>query len=190
MNGLLLYDIVLTTKSFNIEEVRQLGAKNVIYMGSTYDQKTHRPIILSDREKEKWGCEVGFIGAFEEERYKSMLSIANSGQDVVVRGTSWENFEKRHPLLSVKPGFIAGDDYAKAICATKINLGFLRKACRDLHTKRSLEIPACGGFLLAERTSEHLDMFEEGKEAEFFGSDEELIDKVNYYLQHESERGR
>jgi spore maturation protein CgeB len=44
--------------------------------------------------------------------------------------------------------------------------------------------------MLAERTSEHLEMFEEGEEAEFFDSHAELIEKVKFYLKNEPERRR
>jgi spore maturation protein CgeB len=83
---------------------------------------------------------------------------------------------------------VYNDDFIRVICASKINLNFLRKLNRDQHTSRSLEIPACAGFMLAERSDEHLNLFDEGKEAEFFDSMPELLRKIQYYLSHESER--
>ena len=42
--------------------------------------------------------------------------------------------------------------------------------------------------MLAERTNDHLELFEEDKEAAYFGSKAELVDKIKYYLLHETER--
>ena len=79
-------------------------------------------------------------------------------------------------------------EYAKVVAASKINLCFLRKANRDRETTRSVEIPACGGFMISERTNEQLEMFAEALEAEYFGAKEELLAKIRYYLIHEVER--
>lgn len=62
--------------------------------------------------------------------------------------------------------------------------------CPDAFTTRSFEIPAAGAMLLAERTDEHRALFEEGREAEFFGDEEELRDKLRYYLGQEPARRR
>ena len=39
------------------------------------------------------------------------------------------------------------------------------------------------------RTRQHVECFEEGIEAEFFGDDDELVQKARHYLERDSERG-
>ena len=117
-----------------------------------------------------------------------MLALARAGVPVSIRGTGWNRLRERHADLAVREEYVDGLGYVETINATRINLGFLRKDARDVQTTRSVEIPACGGFLLAERTEGHRRLFVEGKEAEFFGSFEELLAKCRYYLEHEKER--
>jgi spore maturation protein CgeB len=102
----------------------------------------------------------------------------------------WAKEFQPHSHLTIEPHELLGLDYARALNSFDINLCFLRKLNRDLQTTRSVEIPACGAFMLAERTDEHLALFEEGVEAEFFGSDDEMIDKTRYYLAHAEARRR
>ena len=42
--------------------------------------------------------------------------------------------------------------------------------------------------MLAERTTDHLRLFEEGREAAYFSSPDELVAKVRHYLAHHDER--
>ena len=188
--GLKHYDVVFTTKSYNCtpNELPSLGAKRVIFVDKAFDIHAHRPIPVSLNDVEALGGDVGFIGSYERERAESMLYLAKNGISVRVWGYGWSKLAGYHPNLLIENRPLLGDDYAKGLCATRINLCFLRKMNRDLQTDRTMEIPACGAYMLAERTGEHLRLFEEGKEAAYFGSNEELLEKVRYYLDHEGER--
>ncbi|MCG8403893.1 MAG: glycosyltransferase [Phycisphaerales bacterium] len=44
--------------------------------------------------------------------------------------------------------------------------------------------------MLADRTEDHLASFEEDKEAVFFSSTEEMVDKAKYYLKNDEARER
>jgi spore maturation protein CgeB len=191
LKGLTYYDIFFTTKSYGVEELKGLGCKRVEFVDNAYDPNTHRPMEITVEDRLKYGGPVGFIGTYERERAESILYLAKNGVNVRVWGDDWNRkYNLLHPNIKIEGKPLLSDDYARGICSFDINIVFLRKINRDLQTTRSIEVPACGGFMLAERTSEHKRLFEENKEAVYFSSNEELVKNVRYFLDHDEERRR
>lgn len=189
LNCIPLYDYIVTNKSYIIEDLKKLGAKHVLFVNNSYEDSFHYPRELSVLDIQELGGDVGFIGAWEKERCESICYLADHGIKVRVFGVGkWADYKNYSPNLRIEDRQLLGEDYCKSLQAFKISLCFLRKMNFDQQTTRSVEIPACGGFMLAERTDEHLSMFEEGKEAAYFSSNEELLEKCRYYLEHEEER--
>lgn len=186
--GLKFYDFVFTSKSYNIDELKSLGAKTVIFLYQAFSQKYHKPYRLNANLGQV--IDILFIGFAEKSRFEYLEYLASNNLKISVYGSGWnkKKYTKHHNNQEIHPYDLIGDDYARAISNAKITLCFLRKANRDLHTSRSIEIPAIGGFMVAERTDEHKVLFEEDKEAVYFDSKEELLEKVMYYLKNESAR--
>lgn len=180
------YDLVVTTKSYNIEELPYLGVKNILFIYQAFSKDIHKPVLNSNNFKH----DVLFIGYPEKYRINSILYLANNGFKIDIYGypNAWEKTNIKHKNIINHKNSLFGEEYSEAISNSKITLCFLRKINRDLHTSRSIEIPACKGFMIAERTNEHLDLFKENEEAVYFEDDEELLEKVKYYLKNESER--
>lgn len=182
-----LYDIHFTTKSYILDDMKHLGAKRINFTNQLYESTYHHPMSLSKEERKRLGGDVGFIGMWEQERCDSILYLAKNGIKVKVFGGGKWNEYKKITNLTICPAVFSAD-YSKALQAFKISLCFLRKMNFDQQTSRTMEIPGCGGFMMAERTDEHKALFEEDKEAVFFSSNEELLEKCRYYLVHDEER--
>jgi spore maturation protein CgeB len=182
------YDIHFTSKKYNIEEILSLGAIRVELIKNSYSPIVHRPIEVTQKDKLKYGSRVCFIGGYEKERAASLLFLAKNNIRVRIWGNNWNKYKIKHENLLIENKPVYGEAYAKAICSSKILLGFLRKANRDQITTRTVEIPACKSFLLAERTKEQTDLFKEGYEAEYFGDNNELLTKIKYYLNNDNKR--
>ena len=182
------YDLHVTTKSYNVPELEAFGARDVLFVDNAYHPALHRPMELTAEERRRFATDVGFVGTFERPRAEMIYRLAEAGVPVTVRGPGWRRFEKSHPLLTIRDEYLDAEDYPRAVNATRINLAFLFKGNRDRQTTRSTEIPACRAFMLAERTDEHERLFREGREAEFFGSFEELLEKCRHYQARGEER--
>lgn len=192
-------DCILTTKSYNVREFEAAGA-HAIYVANSFDPKIHYPVQPRANERAKFAGDVAFIGTFWPERADFMVRLNERPGEFRLNlwGTGWEkawridNWHRMWRWGAVK-GMIRGrelwcEEMSKAINANSVILGLLCHANRDLHTSRSFEIPACGGFMLAERTEEHRLYFEEDREAVYFSCERELLDKVRYYTARDTLR--
>lgn len=183
------YDCFVTTKSYSVEALRKMGAKDVLFIDNAFQSDFHYPRVLTTEERKRYESEISFIGSWEKERSDSIEFLGAHDIRVNIWGSGpWEDICKKYPSLSYKGGDLKDDSYCKALSGSKISLCFLRKLNLDLQTTRSLEIPACGSLMLAERTKEHQSLFEEGKEADYFSSDVELLNKCLLYLNDEELR--
>lgn len=191
LESLPYYDFYITTKSYTLQTLKEMGCKNVLLVNNAYEESFHHPYSLTIEERNKLGGQVGFIGVWEEERCNSILYLAQHGIPVRVwGGGEWLKYKDKYPCLKIEEKGLFSEDYNKALSAFDISLCFLRKMNHDLQTTRTMEIPACGSLLMAERTVEHEMLFKDKEEAVFFSSDEELLQLCQYYLCHEEERSK
>ena len=185
------YDLCFTNKPHEVDLYRTKGANAVFFVPTGFSPQIHRPVVLEGANREKYGCDVAFVGQQMADRARSVFRLLDQVPcKLHLYGRQWDRGACGSRLGPLQRGWIYGDDYAKAICGAKICLGFLNREVGDTYTQRTFEIPACGGFFLGERTEMHQHFFAEDKEAVYFGSDEELVDKVKFYLAHDDARER
>lgn len=186
-----LCDHHFTTKSYQLDDFRTKGAKGVTFIPFASDTNLYYPEEIHEEEKKKIGADVVFIGSYYEKyRAEILEKLCEEGYDLKVYGNRWHKCRGykclKEKALMYRPA--EGNDYRRVMNSSKIALGLMSKVISEQHTHRTFEIPACGTFMLHERTKEAMDFFKEGEEAEFFGTFEELTEKIDYYLKNEKER--
>jgi spore maturation protein CgeB len=211
-----LYDALVTSKKYELDQYRALN-RQVIYMPLGFGDRDHRPLApANQRDARRFSSDISFLGGWEPRREALLSDLGERvACDMKLWGYGWEHVRdgrvtprrwammrrnaggvsysvRKNPAIAraLQGGEVYAAEYAYALSGARISIGFLRQICPDQHTTRTFEIPACGSMLLADRSEEHLDMFEEGVEAEFFASTEELVEKAQFYLANESSRAK
>ena len=137
------------------------------------------------------GAEVAFVGRWEEERGGWLAELARSGVRVEVWGPGWEReLARGGETLIHRAPWASFEEQRQIYGSASISLVLLSSTNRDGHTSRTFEVPACGGFMLAERTSGQAAFFRDGEEMGTFKGAGEMSERVRYYLAHPRERER
>ena len=185
------YDIVLAYRYRNIADFVCAGAKQVHLLRSWFIQELHHPATLTLEEQKRFGCDVVFVGHYEPDgRLELLEEIVKNGFRLRLFGTGWDMVVRKSRILSnfYPVEAVRGNDYNKALCGAKVALCFLSKLNRDTYTRRCFEIPATKTVLLSEYSDDIATLYQEGVEADFFRTKEELIRKVKHYIENDQLR--
>jgi len=186
--SLSLYDCVFTFSRFQVPLLYWFGARNVLYLPFAFDPRIHRPLSLKDREREFYGSDVTYLGTWQP--YLESWIKELSPYDLKIWGDQWYLLRDNFQLRACWQGPGAGlyDEMPKVISSSKIIFNLIRFHNGNSHSMKTFEIPACGGFMLTNRTDEQLEFFPEDKGAVYFSSREELKEKIRYYLNNDAVR--
>ena len=180
-------------RKINCAEAIDLGAKHAEVLLPYFMPWQDRPIQLNIAEQQCYGTDAVFVGHYEPDgREENIRALVNAGIRVKLWGGHYwsravlgDLYDCLYPIVPAD-----GDDYGKALCGAKVCLCFLSKLNRDTYTRRCFEIPACGKAMLAERTGDLMQFFQEDEEACFFSSTEELVSKAKWLINNPDIRER
>jgi spore maturation protein CgeB len=188
IESIALYDLYICTKKAIMADVQRYGCTNVKFLPFGFKPSVHFPEKpVTAEEKARFTSDIVFIGGCDRDRipFFETLVRALPSAKLHLYGGYWD----RHATLRhYHHGIVLGRDYRLALGGTKIAINLVRRANRDGHVMRTFEVPACGAFMMTERTEEHREIFEEDRDTVFFGSIDEAIEKIRYYLEHNAER--
>jgi len=118
---------------------------------------------------------------------KRLAVTANLGQvEIAVWGDEGWKCTEEYGVRYMGP---AGhrDELNRIYSGSTINLDIGRIYQSDIVTMRVFDALACGGFVLAEHSEPLAEMLDIGSEIESYASLEELLQKVEHYLEHPEE---
>ena len=188
LKSLFFFDTYFTTNERSISILKSMGVRNVVLAYKSFSSRLHKPIVLTNPEQIKWGYDVSFCGTCTYRRLDFLSFLARNNIRIKVWSGNWPYSRKINDNLIIEHKSLYREEYSKVICSSKININFLRYTSFDIQNNRSFEIPACGGFMLSERSRLLMKMFKEGQEAEFFSTKQEMIAKIKHYLDYPDKR--
>ncbi len=188
IDSIALYDLYVCTKRAIMHDVERAGCRAAIYLPFGYKPEVHFPQAPETAEEHRrFDCDAVFIGGADTDRAPWFEALL--GAIPKLRLNLFGGYWNRYRALSENfRGIANGRDFRLAVGGAKIAINLVRRANRDDHVMRTFEIPACRGFMIAERTPTHQRLFAEDREAVFFSSPDELIAKVREWLPREDER--
>jgi spore maturation protein CgeB len=164
-------DYFITNDIEAVPKYGQLGAHAIFTITDTWDS------VERDWSEVEEKHEVSFVGSLHADREQYLKILKTKGILVNLSGTA-------------KKRWVSYEEMMDIFATSKVNLNFSKTyAYMKFGIKgRIFKVCLAGGFLLTEYTPGIENFFKIGEEIVCFQSPEEMVDKINYYLNHDDER--
>jgi len=182
-----IYSFSRTTTSF-IDKNKNLNCEYFPFGAKPIDPERLNSPISGEQ------IDILFVGSADMRRIFMLEQLA--GFDLHVFGSKWA---RNQSVIStelnnkIRDESIWGADLHRELLRSKIVLNITRSSFYGVETGvnlRIFEALAAHRFLLTDHTPELEDLFRIGEEIESYSSSEELVDKVQFYLENEEKRNK
>jgi len=175
------FNYVVTPYKYTFHKYKKLGISNIILSQWACNKKIFYPMEIPKT------IDASFIGGPHGDRIELITFLKENGINIQIFGAGWKNIKQ---LRNHWGGYLSATNMVKVINRSKINLNpAMTSSMSGLQIKgRTFEIPGCRSFQLTENNPFIYDYFEKDKEIVTYDNYGDLVDKIKYYLEHESER--
>ena len=143
---------------------------NFKYLPFASDNKIHKKSNLNNNKR----FDLSFIGTADVERFNYINFLKEF--KIILAGDGWENFPLSKNVTYIKK--VYSRKFADTINKSLISLNILRLQNKYSHNMKTFEIPAMGGLMLTQRSSEQQNFFPENKASLMYKNRDELKSKI------------
>jgi spore maturation protein CgeB len=184
LNTLKYYDAVFTFGKGIIPVYYQLGAKQVYWLPFAYDPEIHFVSKTSD-----YIYDCSYFGSWAKIQEHYISSLMDENYKVGIFGPRWYKSKNKN----VKKSWIKDAGIGKGISAevskSRIVFNLIRAEHGCFHSMKTFELPACGAFIISNRSNEQLEFFPETAVC-YFDTLDELKEKVKFYRNKDDIRNK
>ena len=188
------YDHVLTIQTDEcFAALRGATDARLTYLPCAFDPEEHRPIDLTDEERETLCSDVSFVGAGYRNRrvaFRRFLDL-----DFRIWGSEWGGAQDLERVVQRGSARISTEESVRIFNATRVNLNLHSSTYHDgvdplgdFVNPRTFELAGCGAFQIVDRRQLLADAFVPGSEIAVAESVAEMRDLTRHYLAHGDER--
>lgn len=176
-----------------LEALARKGVRRAHYLPMAADPDIHRPVILSDNERNEYGSHVSHVGAGYHNRRQVFSGLTDL--DFKLWGNGWEESASLAPLLQRNGARLTTEETIKVFNASDININLHSSPYHDgvnpegdFVNPRTFEVAASGAFQVIDHREYLPELFVEGEEIAVFRHASELRSLIAYYLENPTKK--